>query len=79
MTDNERGISKPILTKISVKGFTKEEIDEGIDFFIEEFRQRPWNENVKTNWDDTNSLFTVEVESSGYEPENQGEGVFDEV
>lgn len=79
MTDSRKENPKPILTKISISGYTKKEIDEGIDFFHEEFSKRPWNETVKTNWDAVNSLFIVEIKSYGDEPENRAEGVFDEV
>ena len=68
-----------VRTKISVAGFNSEEIAEGFQDFLAEFKERPWLINPQAEWDSDRSLLLVTIESEGDDPKLESDGVFDEV
>jgi hypothetical protein len=68
-----------VRTKISIAGFGPEEIAEGFEDFLAEFKERPWLTNPQAGWDSGQSLLVVTVETEGDDPKLESEGVFDEV
>lgn len=63
--------------KISVSGFTKAQVEEGLPYLLGEFRQRPWLFETQAYWDEsTNKLVTI----VGYDLDIRlEEGVIDEI
>jgi hypothetical protein len=68
-----------VRTKISVAGFNREEIAEGLQDFLAEFQERPWLTNPHAEWDSDRSLLLVTIETEGDDPKLEAEGVFDEI
>ena len=68
-----------VRTKISVAGFNSEEINEGLQGFLAEFKERPWLTNPQAEWDSGRSLLLVTIETEGDDPKLESEGVFDEI
>ena len=63
--------------KILVSGFTKEQVTEGLQDLLDEFRVRPWLFETEAYFDETNNLLVVIV---GYENDFRlEEGAIDEV
>ena len=68
-----------VRTKISVAGLNREEIAEGLQDFLAEFKERPWLTNPRTEWDSERNLLLVTIETEGDDPKLESEGVFDEI
>ena len=68
-----------VRTKISVAGFNKAEIAEGLQDFLAEFKERPLLTNPQAEWDSERSLLLVTIETEGDDPKLESEGVFDEI
>ncbi len=68
-----------VRTKISVAGFNTEEIAEGFQDFLAEFKERPWLINPRAEWDSGRSLLLVTIETEGDNPKLESDGVLDEV
>jgi len=68
-----------IRTRISVTGFNDAEISEGMLYFRQYLRERPWLIDPKAEWNPQESRLLVTVETEGDDPKLESEGVFDEV
>lgn len=68
-----------VRTKIAVAGFHREEIAEGLEDFLAEFKDRPYLTNPHAEWDSEQDLLLVTVETEGDNPKLESEGVFDEI
>ena len=68
-----------VRTKISVAGFNREEIAEGLQDFLAEFKERPWLTNPHAEWDSERDLLLVTIETEGADPKLEAEGVLDEI
>jgi len=68
-----------IRTRISVTGFNDAEITEGIPYFRQYLRERPWLIEPKVEWSPQENRLLVTIETEGDDPKLESEGVFDEV
>ncbi len=68
-----------VCTKISVAGFNDGEIAEGLQALLAEFRERPWLNKPRAEWDSGRKLLLVIIETEGDDPRFEAEGVLDEV
>jgi hypothetical protein len=68
-----------IRTRISVTGFNDAEITEGMLYFRQYLRERPWFIEPKAEWNPQENRLLVTVETEGDDPKLGSEGVFDEV
>ena len=63
--------------KLSISGFTKEQVEKGLSYLLDEFTHRPWLFNSQAFWDDSTNKLITQV---GYEFEERLEdGAFDEI
>jgi hypothetical protein len=68
-----------IRTRISVAGFNDAEIAEGMLYFRQYLRERPWLIEPKAEWNPQEKRLTVTIETEGDDPKLESEGAFDEV
>ncbi|MCE9546463.1 MAG: hypothetical protein K8T25_13235 [Planctomycetia bacterium] len=54
-----------VLTRISIVGFTEDEVTTGLPELLDEFQQRPWLLNTVAAWDPKRSRLVVSVEREG--------------
>ena len=63
--------------KISVAGFTKARVEEGLPYLLDEFIHRPWLFDTQAYWENATNRLFIQV---GYEFEERLEdGAFDEI
>jgi len=68
---------KIYMVKVSVSGFTKAQVEDGLSSLLDEFGQRPWLFNTQAFWDDSLNKLVIIV---GYELEERLEDIaFDEM
>jgi hypothetical protein len=68
-----------IRTRISVTGFNDAEIAEGIPYFRQYLRERPWLIEPIAEWNPHEKRLLVTIETEGDDPKLEAEGAFDEV
>jgi hypothetical protein len=68
-----------IRTRISVTGFNAAEIAEGMPYFRQYLRERPWLIEPKAEWNPQEKQLLVTIETEGDDPKPESEGAFDEV
>jgi hypothetical protein len=68
-----------IRTRISVTGFNEAEITEGMTYFRQYLRERPWFIQPKAEWETQENRLVVTIETQGDDPKLESERVFDEV
>ncbi len=68
-----------IRTRIAVTGFTDAEVAEGMLYFRQYLRERPWLIEPKAEWNPQETRLLVTIETEGDDPKLESEGVFDEV
>ena len=59
-------------TQISVSGFTKSEVEDGLRSLLEEFAERPWLLEADARWDDGRQRLVVTIEREVGSPAAQG-------
>ncbi len=68
---------KIYMVKISVSGFTKTQVENGLAYLLDEFAQRPWLFNFQAFWNDSINKLVIQVR---YEFEERLEdGALDEI
>jgi hypothetical protein len=68
-----------IRTRISVTGFNEAEVAEGMPYFRQYLRERPWLIEPKAEWNPQVNRLLVKIETVGEDPKLESEGVCDEV
>ena len=68
-----------IRTKISVTGFNEADITEGIPYFRQYLRERPWLIEPEAEWNPQGNRLLVTIDTEGDDPKLESEGVLDEV
>ena len=68
-----------IRTRIAVTGFNDAEIAEGMPYFRQYLRERPWLIEPKAEWNLRKNWLLVTIETEGDDPKLESEGAFDEV
>jgi hypothetical protein len=82
LPDCREGDLKPmarIRTRISVTGFNDAEVTEGMPYFRQYLRERPWLIRPKAEWDTQENRLVVTTKTQGDDPALESERVFDEV
>jgi hypothetical protein len=68
---------KIYMVKVSISGFTKTQVEDGLPSLLYEFGQRPWLFSTQALWEDSINKLVILV---GYESEERLEdGAFDEI
>ena len=62
--DNWQNV-KLVRTQISVSGFTRQEVEGGLQELLEEFGRRPWLLNARVWWDSDRTRLVVSIEHEG--------------
>jgi hypothetical protein len=68
-----------IRTRISVTGFNSADIAEGMPYFRQYLRERPWLIEPRAVWNPHKARLLVTTETEGHDPKLESEGVLDDV
>ena len=68
-----------IRTRIAVTGFKDAEVAEGMLYFRQYLRERPWLIEPKAEWNPHKTRLLVTIETEGDDLKLESEGVLDEV
>ena len=68
-----------IRTRVAVTGLDSADIAEGMPYFRQYLRERPWVNEPRAVWNPRKTRLLITAETEGHDPKLESEGVLDDV